>query len=136
MAKTMKAAVIHTFGAPLEIREIEKPEARLGQVVVRNEACDVCHTDLHAAIDDAPVKPAPLFIPGHEGVVVTAVLSRSFSQWASSFVGKRCRLSGCRPVDSSFRSFVWCWPEKPCAGALSAHEAIWPRRLLSPQKGK
>jgi D-arabinose 1-dehydrogenase-like Zn-dependent alcohol dehydrogenase len=28
----------------------------------------VCHTDLHAAEGDWPVKPKPPFIPGHEGV--------------------------------------------------------------------
>ena len=28
----------------------------------------VCHTDLHAADGDRPVKPALPFIPGHEGV--------------------------------------------------------------------
>ena len=28
----------------------------------------MCHTDLHAAEGDWPVKPKPPFIPGHEGV--------------------------------------------------------------------
>ncbi|MFP3608204.1 alcohol dehydrogenase catalytic domain-containing protein, partial [Paraburkholderia sp. SIMBA_053] len=36
--------------------------------LVRIEACGVCHTDLHAAEGDWPVKPNPPFIPGHEGV--------------------------------------------------------------------
>jgi alcohol dehydrogenase, propanol-preferring len=31
-------------------------------------ASGVCHTDLHAAEGDWPVKPTPPFIPGHEGV--------------------------------------------------------------------
>lgn len=31
-------------------------------------ASGVCHTDLHAAHGDWPVKPSPPFIPGHEGV--------------------------------------------------------------------
>lgn len=43
-----------------------------GQVLVKVAACGVCHTDLHAADGDWPVKPTPPFIPGHEaaGVVV------------------------------------------------------------------
>ena len=32
------------------------------------ETSGLCHTDIHAARGDWPVKPAPPFIPGHEGV--------------------------------------------------------------------
>ncbi len=76
MSKTMKAAVVTEFGQPLEILEVEKPEARDGQVVVKVEASGVCHTDLHAAQGDWPVKPSPPFIPGHEGVGVVAEVGR------------------------------------------------------------
>ena len=44
------------------------PEPGPGQVLVRIEACGLCHTDIHAAHGDWPVKPTPPFIPGHEGV--------------------------------------------------------------------
>ena len=37
-------------------------------------ASGVCHTDLHAAEGDWPVKPRPPFIPGHEGVGFVAAL--------------------------------------------------------------
>ncbi len=38
------------------------------------ETCGVCHTDIHAAHGDWPVKPNPPFVPGHEGVgIVTAL---------------------------------------------------------------
>ncbi|MEM0934597.1 MAG: alcohol dehydrogenase AdhP [Pseudomonadota bacterium] len=65
---TMKAAVVPALGAPLEIREVTVPEVRRGEVLIRVRASGVCHTDLHAAEGDWPVKPAPPFIPGHEGV--------------------------------------------------------------------
>ena len=39
-----------------------------GQILVKIAASGVCHTDLHAAEGDWPVKPKPPFIPGHEGV--------------------------------------------------------------------
>ncbi|MDV7211990.1 alcohol dehydrogenase AdhP [Azotobacter beijerinckii] len=68
MAKTMKAAVVHAFGKPLEIREVPVPSPGPGQLLVKIAACGVCHTDLHAAEGDWPVKPKPPFIPGHEGV--------------------------------------------------------------------
>ena len=68
MSRTMMAAVVHTLGAPLEIREVPVPEVGPGQILVRIAASGVCHTDLHAADGDWPVKPTPPFIPGHEGV--------------------------------------------------------------------
>ena len=74
MAQTMKAAVVQAFGQPLEIQEVEKPEPQAGQILVKVEASGVCHTDLHAAEGDWPVKPAPPFIPGHEGVGHVAAL--------------------------------------------------------------
>ena len=68
MPKTMKAAVVTAFGQPLEIREVGVPTPGAGQVLVKIAASGVCHTDLHAAEGDWPVKPNPPFIPGHEGV--------------------------------------------------------------------
>jgi propanol-preferring alcohol dehydrogenase len=68
MAKTMKAAVVREFGKPLSIDEVPIPEVGPGQIQVAIQASGVCHTDLHAAEGDWPVKPSPPFIPGHEGV--------------------------------------------------------------------
>ncbi|MEJ0004022.1 MAG: alcohol dehydrogenase AdhP [Pararobbsia sp.] len=68
MSKTMKAAVVRAFGEPLQIEEAVVPQTGAGQILVKIEACGVCHTDLHAARGDWPVKPNPPFIPGHEGV--------------------------------------------------------------------
>ncbi|HEX7460161.1 MAG TPA: alcohol dehydrogenase catalytic domain-containing protein, partial [Acidimicrobiales bacterium] len=64
----MKAAVVHAFDQPLRIEDRPVPEPGPGQVVVRMETCGLCHTDIHAAHGDWPVKPTPPFIPGHEGV--------------------------------------------------------------------
>ena len=64
----MKAAVVTDFTQPLEIQDLPIPEPGPGQVLVRMEACGLCHTDIHAAHGDWPVKPSPPFIPGHEGV--------------------------------------------------------------------
>ena len=68
MASTMQAAVVETFGQPLALREWDVPEPGPGQIVVKTEACGVCHTDLHAANGDWPVKPTLPFIPGHEAI--------------------------------------------------------------------
>ena len=68
MAKTMKAAVVREFGKPLSIDEVPIPQPGPGMIQVAIRASGVCHTDLHAAEGDWPVKPNPPFIPGHEGV--------------------------------------------------------------------
>ncbi len=71
---TMHAAVSQSFGAPLVLSEVPVPEPQRGEVLVRIHASGVCHTDLHAADGDWPVKPTLPFIPGHEGAgVVVAV---------------------------------------------------------------
>ena len=64
----MKAAVVHAFDKPLVIEDVPKPTPGPGEIVVKIEAAGVCHTDIHAAHGDWPVKPTPPFIPGHEGV--------------------------------------------------------------------
>ena len=74
MAKTMKAAVAHAFGKPLAIEEVAVPSPGRGEVLVKIIASGVCHTDLHAADGDWPVKPSPPFIPGHEGAGIVAAL--------------------------------------------------------------
>lgn len=68
MLKKMKAAVVHEFGAPLVIEEVEIPTPGSQDVLVKMYTTGVCHTDLHAACGDWPVKPNLPLIPGHEGV--------------------------------------------------------------------
>jgi Zn-dependent alcohol dehydrogenases len=72
--KTMKAAVVNAFGQPLQIREVPIPSPGPGQALLKIIATGVCHTDLHAADGDWPVKPTPPFIPGHEGAGVVVKL--------------------------------------------------------------
>ncbi|PZO69399.1 MAG: alcohol dehydrogenase AdhP [Kocuria palustris] len=64
----MSAAVVTAFGEDLEIEDLPLPEPGRDQALVRLIASGVCHTDLHAAHGDWPVKPEPPFVPGHEGV--------------------------------------------------------------------
>ncbi|MDG5488801.1 zinc-dependent alcohol dehydrogenase [Sphingomonas sp. BGYR3] len=70
----MRAAVVRSFGAPLDIEERSVPSPRAGQILVRVHASGVCHTDLHAARGDWPVKPTLPFVPGHEAVGRVAAL--------------------------------------------------------------
>ncbi|MGV9369497.1 alcohol dehydrogenase AdhP [Micromonospora tulbaghiae] len=64
----MRASVVTAFDRPMEITERPVPEAGPGEILVRVEASGLCHTDIHAARGEWPVKPTPPFVPGHEGV--------------------------------------------------------------------
>jgi alcohol dehydrogenase, propanol-preferring len=81
MAKMMKAAVVHEFGKPLRIEEVPIPTPGPGEVLIKVMANGVCHTDLHAANGDWPVKPKPPFIPGHEGAGIVAAVGPGVSQY-------------------------------------------------------
>ena len=64
----MHAAVVVAFGQPLVFKDYDIPVPGHDQILVKTEACGVCHTDLHAAKGDWPLKPALPFIPGHEAI--------------------------------------------------------------------
>lgn len=64
----MKAAVVKQFKERLEVQDVPKPKPGFNEILVHIQACGVCHTDLHAAHGDWPVKPKLPLIPGHEGV--------------------------------------------------------------------
>lgn len=70
----MKAAVVSSFTAPLDVLEREIPEPGPGEVLVRLETCGLCHTDIHAAHGDWPLQPGLPFVPGHEGVGIVEKL--------------------------------------------------------------
>jgi propanol-preferring alcohol dehydrogenase len=74
MPNQMRAAVVEEFGKPLVLRERSIPSPGPGQILVKTEACGVCHTDLHTARGDWPLKPTLPFIPGHEGIGCVAAV--------------------------------------------------------------
>ena len=77
MVQKMQAAVVERFGKPLVLTEVDVPTPGPGQILVKTEACGVCHTDLHAADGDWPFKPTLPFIPGHEAIGLVAPLARA-----------------------------------------------------------
>jgi S-(hydroxymethyl)glutathione dehydrogenase/alcohol dehydrogenase len=65
----IRAAVLEQFASPLTITEVDLAEPRAGEVLVRLEACGVCHTDLYTASGVDPSGYAPAVL-GHEGAGV------------------------------------------------------------------
>jgi S-(hydroxymethyl)glutathione dehydrogenase/alcohol dehydrogenase len=69
----MRAAVLEEFGKPLEVQRVELNDPGPGEVLVRLEACGVCHTDLYTASGVDPSGYAPTVL-GHEGAGVVEKL--------------------------------------------------------------
>jgi S-(hydroxymethyl)glutathione dehydrogenase / alcohol dehydrogenase len=77
----IRAAVLEEFGALLAVQEVELAEPRAGEVLVRLEACGVCHTDLYTASGADPSGYAPTVL-GHEGAGVVERLGDGVSSLA------------------------------------------------------
>ena len=80
--ETMRAVVVHSFDAAPRVEEVAKPVAGPDEIVVKIEASGLCHTDIHAAHGDWPVKPEPPFVPGHEGVGIVCELGPGVTEVA------------------------------------------------------
>ncbi len=94
----MKAAVVTEFHSPLQVKQLSTPEPGPNEVLVRIETSGLCHTDIHAANGDWPVKPTPPFVPGHEGIGIIeklgpGVTTRSIGdRVAIAWLGYACGL--------------------------------------------
>ncbi len=77
----MRAAVLEEFGQPLVVQELDLAEPRAGEVLVRLEACGVCHTDMYTASGVDPSGYAPAVL-GHEGAGVVEALGAGVSSLA------------------------------------------------------
>jgi len=76
--KTQKAAVVEKADGNISIKQDHpvksQQELAPGECLVKLECSGACHTDLHAALGDWPVKaPLPL-IGGHEGVGIVVAI--------------------------------------------------------------
>jgi propanol-preferring alcohol dehydrogenase len=66
----MRAMVLERQGAPLTLKELPRPEAGPGELLLRVLSCGICRTDLHV-VDGDLKEPALPLVPGHQ--IVAAV---------------------------------------------------------------
>ena len=78
--KLMKAAIVHSFSKPLVIEEVPKPTPGTGEIIVKIETSGLCHTDIHAAHGDWPIKPKLPLILGHEGVGIVEEIGNNVTE--------------------------------------------------------
>jgi alcohol dehydrogenase, propanol-preferring len=102
----MKAAVVTDFQAPLQIMDMPVPEPGPHDVLVRIESSGLCHTDIHAAHGDWPVRPKPPFIPGHEGVGTVEALGSGVTERS---VGDRVAIAWLGYACGHCRSCISGW---------------------------
>ncbi len=77
----IQAAVLEEFGEPLNVTEVDLAEPKPGEVLVRLEACGVCHTDLYTASGADPSGYAPTVL-GHEGAGIVERLGEGVTSLA------------------------------------------------------
>jgi len=77
----MRAMVLERARTPLVLRDIPRPEAAAGQLLVRIATCAVCRTDLHIVDGELPVPKLPL-IPGHQIVGHVEKLGEDVTRFA------------------------------------------------------
>lgn len=66
--KTMKAAVLVEYGQPLQMCELPIPVPEQGEVLVKLDACGVCHSDVHFWKGEHKFTDALPQVMGHEGI--------------------------------------------------------------------
>ena len=117
---TMQAAVVRAFGEDLSIEDVPLPTPGPGQALVKLLTSGVCHTDLHAAEGDWPVKPTPPFIPGHEGVGEVVALGDGVTKLTiGQLVGNAWLFSACG--DCQYCNTGW---ETLCEAQVNAGYAV------------
>ncbi len=117
MTATMNAAVVRHFGSPLVLEEWVVPSPGPDQILIKTEACGVCHTDLHAAKGDWPIKPTLPFIPGHEAIgTVTAIGASVTGVKEGDLVGVPWLYSACGHCEYCLSAWETVCPEAQFGG--------------------
>jgi D-arabinose 1-dehydrogenase-like Zn-dependent alcohol dehydrogenase len=79
----MKAARFHGVGKPLTVEEVVDPRPSFGEVVVRIEACGICGTDVHIAVEGLfPTAFVPITL-GHEGAGIVHEVGEGVTGWGA-----------------------------------------------------
>ena len=102
----MRAAVVTDFRKPLQVLDLPLPTPGPDEVLVRVEVTGLCHTDIHAARGEWPVKPSPPFVPGHEGIGHVEALGSAVT---SRTVGDRVAIAWLAYACGQCRSCVSGW---------------------------
>ncbi len=76
----MKAAVIEKAGGDFIIKDVDKPSPSDDEVLIKVEACGICHSDNFVKAGGFPGLEYPR-IPGHEVVGIVEEVGKNVSSW-------------------------------------------------------
>ncbi len=76
----MKAAVIEEAGGDFIIKDIDKPSPSANEILIKVEACGICHSDNFVKEGGFPGLEYPR-IPGHEVVGIIEEIGKNVSKW-------------------------------------------------------
>ena len=76
--KTCKAVVIEKPGAPFAFKEVEVKEPQAGEILIKVEACGVCHSD--SFLQEGRWGTFPR-IPGHETIGEVVAVGPEVKKW-------------------------------------------------------
>lgn len=117
VVESMSAAMVHEFGAPLTVEDMRAPIPGPFEALVQVSYSGVCHTDLHAAHGDWPVKPEVPFVPGHEGVgTVIAVGDQVTRLRVGDIVGNAWLWSACGQCEYCHSGWETLCPDQKNGG--------------------
>lgn len=78
--KTMRAMLLEKQRQPLKLVEVQVPQPKPGQVLIRVHTCGVCRTDLHVLDGDLTEPKLPLIL-GHQIVGTVAQLGEGVEKF-------------------------------------------------------
>lgn len=76
----MKAAVIEEAGGDFIIKDVDKPSPSANEILIKVEACGICHSDNFVKEGGFPGLEYPR-IPGHEVVGIIEEIGKNVSKW-------------------------------------------------------
>ena len=120
----MKAAVMRAAKQPLEVEDIQISKPGPHEVLLRTEACGVCHSDLHM-IDGAIPVPLPTVL-GHEPAGIVEQVGDQVG-----YVKPGDRVVACLSVFCGACEFCLSGRPNLCGGASTARAPEAPPRLVS-----
>ena len=105
MPQTVQGVIARAKGAPVELVDVVVPDPGPGEVVVRVEACGVCHTDLHYR--EGGINDEFPFLLGHEAAGIVEAVGAGVTDVAPRRLRHPQLARGVRPVPRVPKGRPW-----------------------------
>lgn len=136
--KTCKAMILTKYGEPDVLQDVEIPERKEGDILVKVQLAGICGTDVHQNLGDLSIRPPEPMIQGHEtiGKIVelngvdkdvagTPLKVGDRILWAHQFCGEcyYCKILG-QPYMCTHSKGYGFAPPKALRGGMAEYELV------------